>query len=106
MNNPRGKIIDDYLKNSAHSLDDGFADRVIDRINHIEENNPKKQNVLTNFPVLISAAACLLFLLVFTEWQDHTHQSELSAESTFLENPEKQMIEDLMLFPEKLTGTD
>jgi len=106
MNNPRDKIIDDYLKNSACSLDDGFADRVIDRINHNEKNNSNKRNVLTNFPVLISAAACLLFLLVFTEWQDHTQQAELSAESTFLENPEKHMIEDLMLFPEKLTGTD
>jgi hypothetical protein len=106
MNNSKYKIIDDYLKNSAHSLDDGFADRVIDRIGHTEKNNPKKQNVLTSFPVLVSAVACLLFLFVFTEWQDYTHQSELSAESTFLENPEKQMIEDLMLFPEKLTGTD
>mgnify|MGYP001235593827 CR=1 FL=1 len=52
MNNPRDKIIDDYLKNSACSLDDGFADRVIDRINHNEKNNPNKRNVLTNFPVL------------------------------------------------------
>lgn len=106
MNDPRDKIIDDYLKNSACSLDDGFADRVIDRINQIEKNNPTKQNVLTNLPVFISAAASLLFLIAFTVWQDHTHQTEPSAESTFLENPEKQMIEDLMLFPEKLTGTD
>ena len=50
MNDPRDKIIDDYLKNSARSLDDGFADRVIDRINHIEKNNPKK------------AKTCLIFL--------------------------------------------
>jgi hypothetical protein len=86
-------------------LDDGFAHRVIDRINNIEGNNTK-QNVLSLFPILISAAACFLFLLVYIDWSDHTLQSEVRAESNFLGNAEKQMIEDLMLFPEELTEAD
>ena len=104
MNKPidKTKIFDKYLKNSTHSLDDGFAHRVIDRINNIEGNNTK-QNVLSLFPILISAAACFLFLLVYIDWSDHTLQSEVRAESNFLGNTEKQMIEDLILFPEELT---
>jgi len=108
MNKPidKTKIVDKYLKNSTHSLDDGFAHRVIDRINNIEGNNTKKQNVLSLFPILISAAACFLFLLVYIDWSDHTLQSEVRAESNFLGNAEKQMIEDLMLFSEELTEAD
>ena len=102
MEKKKSAIIDDYLKNSNGYLSNDFTEKVMGQIDELDKTKFDDRKNLSFFPLINTLGVCALILLSFINLSDSNH----SAEEVFLEQVDKEIIENLMLLSEELTITE
>ena len=102
MEKKNSAIIDDYLKNSNGYISNDFTEKVMGQINELGETKVDDRKNLRFFPMITTLGVCAMLLLSFINLSD----SNPSTEEVFLEQVDKEIIENLMLLSEELTITE
>jgi len=102
MEKKNSAIIDDYLKNSNGYISNDFTEKVMGQINELGETKVDDRKNLRFFPLITTLGVCAMLLLSFINLSD----SNPSTEEVFLEQVDKEIIENLMLLSEELTITE
>lgn len=102
MEKKKSAIIDDYLKNSDGYLSNDFTEKVMGQINELGKTKVDNRKNLSFFPLITTLGICAMLLLSFINLPD----SNPSTEEVFLDQVDKEIIENLMLLSEELIITE